>query len=179
MVLVASLCLAAGPGFAAPLQKSEVSPAANWVAHVDLEAFRGSVFGKLVLAEIQKQGLDATIASGGKTIDSFMNDSMFAPAHQTILKAGARSPVMMWMTRSDRSFLDDLEAIVSHSTLVSVRPHGDLTLPLLLSEKSSRPTASTDSCTSPRVSGETFMPSTTEFQVETSWASASCSMIEW
>jgi hypothetical protein len=56
-VFVAALCLTALPAFAAPLQKSEVSPAANWVAHVDLEAFRGSSIGKLVLAELQNQGL--------------------------------------------------------------------------------------------------------------------------
>lgn len=57
-VLIAGLCLVAGPAFAAPLQKSEVSPTANWVAHVDLEAFRSSAIGKLVLAELKNQGLE-------------------------------------------------------------------------------------------------------------------------
>lgn len=58
IVLIASLCLVADPAFAAPLQKSEVSPTANWVAHVDLEAFRSSGIGKLVLAELKNQGLE-------------------------------------------------------------------------------------------------------------------------
>lgn len=58
IILIAALCLAAGPAFAAPLQKNEVNPAANWVAHVDLEAFRGSAIGKLVLTEIENQGLN-------------------------------------------------------------------------------------------------------------------------
>ena len=57
-ILIAGLCLAAAPAFAAPLQKSEVSPTANWVAHIDLEAFRGSSIGKLVLAELRNQGLE-------------------------------------------------------------------------------------------------------------------------
>lgn len=99
----------------APFWTKQIHTGALAAAQFSIDNFvrwsqpKGGLIGDLRL--IQKQGLDATIASGGKTIDSFMNDSMFAPAHQTILKAGARSPVMMWMTRSDRSFLDDLEAI--------------------------------------------------------------------
>jgi hypothetical protein len=58
IILIAGLCLAARPAFAAPLQKSEVSPTANWVAHVDLEAFRSSAIGKLVLTELENQGLN-------------------------------------------------------------------------------------------------------------------------
>lgn len=58
IILIAGLCLAAGPAFGAPLQKSEVNPSADWVAHLDAEAFRSSTLGKLVLAELKNQGLE-------------------------------------------------------------------------------------------------------------------------
>ncbi len=61
--LLAALCLTAVPVLAAPLQKNEVSPTANWVAHVDLEAFRSSGIGKLVLAELQNQGIEQKLQS--------------------------------------------------------------------------------------------------------------------
>jgi len=57
-ILIAGLCLAAGPAPAAPLQKSEINPAAKWVVHADLEAFRGSAIGKLVMAELKAQGIE-------------------------------------------------------------------------------------------------------------------------
>lgn len=58
VVLIAGLCLIAGSAPAAPLQKSEIHPAANWVVHADLDAFRGSGLGKLVLAELKAQGIE-------------------------------------------------------------------------------------------------------------------------
>lgn len=57
-VLAISLCLIAMPAPARPLQKNEVSPAAKWVIHADVEAFRNSGFGKLIMAELQAQGLE-------------------------------------------------------------------------------------------------------------------------
>lgn len=58
-VLLASLCLAAVPAWAGPLQKSEISPGANWMLHADLDAFRNSTFGKLLIGELKAQGVDA------------------------------------------------------------------------------------------------------------------------
>jgi len=58
IVLLAGLCLMTGPAFAAPLQKSEINPAADWVVHADLEAFRSSGVGKLVLEELKAQGIE-------------------------------------------------------------------------------------------------------------------------
>ncbi|MEN6575034.1 MAG: hypothetical protein ABFD90_01735 [Phycisphaerales bacterium] len=69
-VLMTTLCLAATPTLAAPLQKSEIGPAANWVAHIDLEAFRSSGIGKLILAELQSQGVGEKLQSF-ETIFSF------------------------------------------------------------------------------------------------------------
>lgn len=60
-VLLASLCLTVVPALAAPLQKSEISPGANWMLHADLDAFRNSTLGKLVLAELKAQGVDAKL----------------------------------------------------------------------------------------------------------------------
>jgi hypothetical protein len=57
-VLVVGLCLAVVPASGGPLQKNEIHPAANWVAHADVEAFRSSGLGKLILAELQAQGLE-------------------------------------------------------------------------------------------------------------------------
>lgn len=57
-VLVVGLCLAAVPASGGPLHKNEISPAANWMAHADVEAFRNSGLGKLVLGELQAQGLE-------------------------------------------------------------------------------------------------------------------------
>jgi hypothetical protein len=57
-VLVAGLCLGAVPAPGRPLQKNEVSPAAKWVIHADVEAFRNSGIGKLIMAELQAQGLE-------------------------------------------------------------------------------------------------------------------------
>jgi len=73
-VLTAVFCLTALPAFAAPLQKSEVSPAANWVAHIDLEAFRSSAIGKLILAELQNQGIEAKL-------QEFVTIFSFHPLH--------------------------------------------------------------------------------------------------
>jgi hypothetical protein len=72
IILIAGLGLAAGPAFAAPLQRSEVNPAANWVAHVDLEAFRNSAIGKLVLTELENSGLN-------QKIEQFMTVFSFNP----------------------------------------------------------------------------------------------------
>lgn len=69
-VLVAALCLAANPTLAAPLQKSEIGPAANWVAHIDLEAFRDSGIGRLILAELKNQGVTEKLQNF-ETIFSF------------------------------------------------------------------------------------------------------------
>jgi predicted lipoprotein with Yx(FWY)xxD motif/type III secretion system FlhB-like substrate exporter len=55
-VLLASLCLT--PAFAAPLQKAEINPGANWALHADVDAFRNSTLGKLVLAELKAQGVE-------------------------------------------------------------------------------------------------------------------------
>jgi hypothetical protein len=60
-VLLASLCLAAVPALGAPLQKSEISPGANWMLHADLDAFRSSTLGKLLLTELKAQGVDAKL----------------------------------------------------------------------------------------------------------------------
>jgi hypothetical protein len=57
-VLLAGLCLAAVPVSAAPLQKSAIGPGADWVAHADLDAFRNSSFGKLILGELKAQGIE-------------------------------------------------------------------------------------------------------------------------
>lgn len=57
-VVFAGLCLAAVPAMAAPLQKNIIGPGADWVAHVDIEAFRNSAIGKLVLAELKAQGVE-------------------------------------------------------------------------------------------------------------------------
>ncbi len=57
-VVAACFCLMAIPASARPLQKNEVSPAANWVLHADVEAFRNSGIGKLIMAELQAQGLE-------------------------------------------------------------------------------------------------------------------------
>lgn len=58
-VLVVSLCLAAVPALAGPLQKSEISSGANWMLHADLDAFRNSTLGKLLVSELKAQGVDA------------------------------------------------------------------------------------------------------------------------
>lgn len=70
IVLAAALSVAAVPTFGAPLQTSEVHPTATWVAHIDMEAFRASDIGKMVMAELQKQGLDQKFESFA-TIFSF------------------------------------------------------------------------------------------------------------
>jgi hypothetical protein len=57
-VAAACLCLIAIPASARPLQKNEVSPAAKWVIHADVEAFRSSGIGKLIMAELQTRGLE-------------------------------------------------------------------------------------------------------------------------
>ncbi len=62
-VLLASLCLATVPAFATPLQKSEISPTANWALHADLDAFRNSTFGKLLLTELKAQGIEEKMQS--------------------------------------------------------------------------------------------------------------------
>ena len=54
---MACLC-AAAPLLAGDLQKTEVSPQANWVVHADYQAFRDSVIGKLVRAELKAQGVE-------------------------------------------------------------------------------------------------------------------------
>ncbi len=60
-VLLASLCLAAVPAMAVPLQKSEIGPTANWALHADLDAFRSSAIGKLFLAELKAQGVEEKV----------------------------------------------------------------------------------------------------------------------
>lgn len=57
-VLLASLCLTTVPAFATPLQKSEISPTANWALHADLDVFRNSTIGRLLLAELKAQGVE-------------------------------------------------------------------------------------------------------------------------
>jgi len=57
-ILLASLCLAAAPGFAAPLQKADIHLGANWALHADVDAFRNSTLGKLLLAELKAQGIE-------------------------------------------------------------------------------------------------------------------------
>jgi len=57
-VLVATLCFVAIPATAAPLQKSVIGPGADWVVHADLEAFRNSTIGKLVLGELKARGIE-------------------------------------------------------------------------------------------------------------------------
>jgi len=62
-VLLASLCLAAIPAMAAPLQKSAIGPGADWVVHADIEAVRNSTIGKLVLGELKAQGIEEKMQS--------------------------------------------------------------------------------------------------------------------
>jgi hypothetical protein len=69
-VVVPCLCLVALPAAGRPLQKNEVSPAADWVAHADVEAFRSSGIGKLIMAELQTQGLEEKL-QGFANIFSF------------------------------------------------------------------------------------------------------------
>ncbi len=71
-VCVVAWCLAVVPASGGPLHKNEVSPAANWLAHADLEAFRNSGIGKLVLAELQAQGVE-------EKMEGFANISSFNP----------------------------------------------------------------------------------------------------
>ena len=69
-VLLAGLCLAAVPALAAPLQKNTIGPGADWAVHADLDAFRNSSLGKLVLAELKAQGIEEKMQSFA-TIFSF------------------------------------------------------------------------------------------------------------
>ena len=62
-VLLASLCLATVPALATPLQKAEISPTANWALHADVDAFRNSTLGKLLLAELKAQGVEEKMQS--------------------------------------------------------------------------------------------------------------------
>jgi hypothetical protein len=72
IVLLAALGLAVAPALAAPLQKSQIHPTATWVAHIDLEAFRGSGIGRMVMAELQKQDI-------GRQAESFETLFSFNP----------------------------------------------------------------------------------------------------
>jgi hypothetical protein len=69
-ILLAGLCLAVSPVFANPLQKNQIGPGANWVVHADLDAFRGSQFGKLMMDELKTQGVEEKLQSFA-TIFSF------------------------------------------------------------------------------------------------------------
>ncbi len=69
-VLLTSLFLATVPASATPLQKAEISPTANWALHADLDKFRSSTFGKLLLAELKAQGVEEKMQSFA-TIFSF------------------------------------------------------------------------------------------------------------
>jgi hypothetical protein len=71
-ILALILRLATVPAPAGPLQKSEVNPTANWVVHADLEAFRASGIGKLVMAELAAQGID-------EKLQAFANIASFDP----------------------------------------------------------------------------------------------------
>lgn len=68
--IVAVFCVTAAPAPAGPLRKSEVSPAANWVVHANLETFRNSTVGKLIMDELQTQGFEQKL-QGFATIFSF------------------------------------------------------------------------------------------------------------
>ncbi|MBN2130152.1 MAG: hypothetical protein JW741_11680 [Sedimentisphaerales bacterium] len=63
MILTAGLCLAAGNLRAGTLAKTEIGADANWIVHVDHEAFLRSTVGKLVRAELSVQGMEEKIQS--------------------------------------------------------------------------------------------------------------------
>ncbi len=69
-VVIAIFCVAVASAPAGPLRKSEVNPAANWVVHANLETFRNSTIGKLIMNELQTQGLEQKL-QGFATIFSF------------------------------------------------------------------------------------------------------------
>lgn len=72
IIAVFGLWLGAWPAGAGELAPGELAPDANWVVHLDQEALRGSSIGRLVLAELEKQGL-------AEKIDSFATIFDFHP----------------------------------------------------------------------------------------------------
>jgi len=63
MILTAGLCLTAGNLRAGTLAKTEIGADANWIVHVDHEAFLRSGIGKLVRAELNAQGMEEKMQS--------------------------------------------------------------------------------------------------------------------
>jgi len=63
VLLTAGLCLAAGNLRAGTLTKTEIGADANWIVHVDHDAFLRSAVGKLVRAELNAQGMEEKMQS--------------------------------------------------------------------------------------------------------------------
>jgi len=55
--IMMGLCVLAAAQ-ADPLDRNEIGRGANWLVHADLDAFRGSTLGSLVMAELKAQGVE-------------------------------------------------------------------------------------------------------------------------
>ncbi|MBL7153709.1 MAG: hypothetical protein ISS79_08320 [Phycisphaerae bacterium] len=69
-VLIVSILLTVAPAFGGPLLKSQVGAGANWVAHLNYDQLVKSQIGKLVRAELAKEGLEQKLLDF-KSIFSF------------------------------------------------------------------------------------------------------------
>jgi len=69
-ILVTLLPIAVGTATAGELQRSEIAPSADWVAHVNVEAFRNSDLGKLIMSQLVSQEIEQKLQSFA-TIFSF------------------------------------------------------------------------------------------------------------
>ena len=69
-VLTVSVLLTVGPAFGGQLLKNQVGAGANWVAHLDFEQLVKSQLGRLIRAELAKEGLEEQL-QGFQTIFSF------------------------------------------------------------------------------------------------------------
>ncbi|MHC4740404.1 MAG: hypothetical protein ACYS8Z_00675 [Planctomycetota bacterium] len=70
VLAVIALLVTGGSAFGGQLLKNRVGASANWVAHLNLEHFAKSQLGRLIRAELNKQGLEEQL-QGFKTVFSF------------------------------------------------------------------------------------------------------------
>jgi len=84
VILTAGLCLATGNLRAGTLAKTEIGADANWIVHVDHEAFLRSAIGKLVRAELSAQGMEEKMQSfatvfGFHPLDDVRDATLYGP----------------------------------------------------------------------------------------------------
>ncbi len=131
VILTAGLCVAAGNLRAGTLAKNEIGADANWIVHVDHEAFLRSAIGKLVRAELTAQGMEEDMQNFATVFGFHPLDDV---RDATLYGAGGdrKKAVVLIDGKFDQ---DKLLALVRMNAEHAEFDHGDVTIHRWLHEE--------------------------------------------